>query len=289
MCIIADEIESVSKTKIFVATNPTKTRQITVYSNFVNSVVNNNAMILPIPSSQNVDFIDLSNYKDIFDDCKSSFYDLNFSLGMRTKSFSMNSKNILPVFNVGSYQVSLALNFEQLSNVNKNVFQLRDDLKKMLYEFYSNPNWGFIICKLSKGPEEYHPFAYSHNIVDNKLFMPTRHFHVESTNKTQINNNMWMDGTSMSNYSFINTNTNTNTNTNAYKKIADDWEHDIYIVNFDINKNQYITQFNSCKDVWSNENNVNYSKIRFNFDKCNSFTKLVINGTHPNIDIICTL
>jgi hypothetical protein len=49
--------------------------------------------------------------------------------------------------------------------------------KNTLSMFYYQPYWGFIICKLSTGPELYHPFGYSHQIIDNKIYIPTRHFH----------------------------------------------------------------------------------------------------------------
>ncbi len=302
MCIIANKIESVSKTKIFVATNPTKTKQITIYSNFVNSVVNNNAMILPIPCSKNVDFIDLSNYKHIFTDCQQSFYDPTNISTCKSKSVSMQNNTKLEIFNIGSYQVSLALNFEQLLNVNEDLCELTEDLKKMLRKSYSESQWGFIICKLKKGSENYHPFAYSHNIVDNKLFIPTKHFHVKLHEITF--QEYWKTFDLLKTWLYSNIWTN--------YEIADDWEHDIYVLNFDINKNQYITSFNSCKEIWLcesiahfqnielNENiiknwlnqarrNVQFSKINFDFDECKLFTKIVINGSHPNIDIIFAL
>lgn len=30
-----------------------------------------------------------------------------------------------------------------------------------------------------KGNKTYHPFGYSHNIIDNKIYIPTRHYHQE--------------------------------------------------------------------------------------------------------------
>ena len=54
MCLISTEIQNVSKTKILVAPNFDKTRQLTVYSNFVNNISESNAMVLPVPNSNSI-------------------------------------------------------------------------------------------------------------------------------------------------------------------------------------------------------------------------------------------
>ena len=63
MCLISTEIQQVSKTKILVAPNSDNTRQLVVYSNYVNNVSNSNAMVLPVPLPHTIKFIDLSKYK----------------------------------------------------------------------------------------------------------------------------------------------------------------------------------------------------------------------------------
>ena len=183
MCLISTEIQQVSKTKILVAPNSDNTRQLVVYSNYVNNVSNSNAMVLPVPLPHTIKFIDLSNYTKLFDDCDKCFYNPNRSM---TKSFSLSTNSYglkdsapLEVFNVGSYKVSLAMNLEQISRVDARIFELSSGLKQTLQMFYYQPYWGFIICKLAKGPESYHPFAYSHDIIDSKIYIPTRHYHQE--------------------------------------------------------------------------------------------------------------
>jgi hypothetical protein len=183
MCLISTPIQKVSKTKILVGPNHNKSRQLTVYSNFVNNISDSNAMVLPVPLPNSVQFINLSGYTDLFEDCAECFYNPNRlrSLGtFSTNSYNTRDDKPLEVFNVGSYQVSLAKSLEQLNRVDLKVFTLSPGLKQTLEMFYYQPYWGFIICKLAKGSEEYHPFGYSHDIIDNKIYIPTRHYHQET-------------------------------------------------------------------------------------------------------------
>lgn len=181
MCMISREIESVSNTKIFVAQNSSNTSQLVIYSNYINNISSSNAMILPVPFPQTVKFINLSKYTNLFEDCDKCFYN---PIKASSLYFSLNSSKTqlskpLAVFNVGSYKVSLAMNLEQISHVDPTVFELSNGLKKILQTFYYQPYWGFIICKLNSGPENYHPLAYSHKIIDSKIYIPTRHYHQE--------------------------------------------------------------------------------------------------------------
>jgi len=156
MCIISNKIESVNKTKILVALDALKTRQLTVYTN----TVHNNAMLLPVPNPQTVKFHNLSNYKDIFADYGKCFYtNIGRSTLPISYSKSLKRKNILEVFNVGSYKVSLAMNVNELKNIDKSVFELSDACYNMMVKEYSDPVFGIIICKLNTGKEDYHPMG----------------------------------------------------------------------------------------------------------------------------------
>jgi hypothetical protein len=407
MCLISTEIESVSNTKILVAPNNNNTRQLVIYSNNVNNVSESNAMVLPVPLPQTIKFIDLSKYKEIFEDCAKCFYNpiksLNYSNSISTNSFNTRDDKPLQVFEVGSYKVSLALNLEQISRVDVRVFKLSQGLKQILETYYYQPYWGFIICKLNSGPESYHPFAYSHQIIDSKVYIPTRHYHqevqwadingwalgthldpkqnpinmkswstdnidmspmfrVEQFGKTSPEVNGWanmvgqtnivnglvddVDGVNNdystnqfntpqgkfnypssniplyqksnssqlesnsialmssrydnlkklndSNYNKKhNANNNHNHNQNpqestsfAYKNIADDWSHSIYLLNLNPSLNNNIRQMNSCKEIWDRKTLFDPDKINFDFGYCQSFIKLKIEGTHPNIDLV---
>jgi hypothetical protein len=364
MCLISTEIEKVSKTKILVAPNSNSTRQLVVYSNYVNNVSESNAMVLPVPNPQTVKFIDLTGYKNLFEDCASCFYS-PYGLKSSTLNYSTNSYNTrddkpLEVFNVGSYKVSLAMNLEQISRVDPRVFVLSPGLKQTLEMFYYQPYWGFIICKLNSGPETYHPLAYSHQIIDSKIYIPTRHYHQEvkwsdvntwalglhidpkqnpinanSWNETNIDSspmfrgeqfgltapeaNGWVNlnkdsvfgkgltgsdpfGTNSiakmsskydnlkklndSNYRNKQNPQIQNNSSNYYKNVADDWSHSIYLLNINPYINEQIKQMNSSREIWDKQSLFDPDKINFDFGYCNNFTKLQIDGTHPNIDLV---
>jgi hypothetical protein len=183
MCLISTEIQKVSKTNILVAPNFDKTRQLTIYSNFVNNISDSNAMVLPVPLPNSIQFIDLSGYQNLFEDCAGCFYETSKSQRsygkLTNSSFNTRDEKPLEVFNVGSYKVSLAKSLEEINRVDTKIFKLSDGLKQTLEIFYYQSYWGFIICKLAKGEELYHPFGYSHDIIDNKIYIPTRHYHQE--------------------------------------------------------------------------------------------------------------
>ena len=387
MCMISNEIESVSNTKILVAPNHDKTIQLTVYSNYVSNVSESNAMVLPVPLPQTLQFIDLSNYVNLFEDCAKCFYNpyKSKSLSFSTNSVNTKDDKQLDVFNVGSYKVSVAMNLEQIGKVDSRVFKLSPGLNQVLNTFYYQPYWGFVICKLNSGPESYHPLAYSHQIIDNKIYIPTRHYHqeVEWTNvnqwalgthldpkhnplnmqnwtedninqspmfrtnqfgRTSADVNGWVnmvegmssdnigiyssnqfdtpksrfddsqtqtqtisqfDSNSIarmssrydnlrklndSNYSKSNKYTQQKQQTTKsnidYKNIADDWSHSIYLLNLNPNLNPQIKHMNSSKEIWDQQTLFDPEKINFDFGYCDGFTKLKIEGTHPNIDLV---
>lgn len=398
MCLISTEIESVSNTKIFVAPNADNTRQLVIYSNYVNNVSGEtNAMVLPVPLPQTIKFIDLSNYKNLFEDCAKCFYNpaknLNFSTSYSTNSFNLRGEKPLQVFNVGSYKVSLAKNLEQIQRVDPKIFKLSSGLKQTLETFYYQPYWGFIVCKLNSGPESYHPFAYSHQIIDSKIYIPTRHYHQEvkwanvnnwalgthldpkqnplnAKNWTDENINMspmfrteqfgptspeangWVnaiseigeiggfneygDDFSSNQFSTPNnkfdkptqphqhftqstqsnlklnsiaqmstrydnlkklndsnhkksssTSANLNVHSNTqYKNIADDWSHSIYLLNLNPKSSNEIVKMNSCKEIWDKQTLFDPEKIDFDFGYCKGFSKIKIEGTYSNIDLV---
>jgi hypothetical protein len=287
--MISKEVETVNDTKIFCGLNSNRTRQITVYANTVNNISDNNAMVLPVPFPESVEFHDLSNYKKFFDDCEDCFYlPQTKSFGSRgmmlTNSYvdSYEAKT-LKVFNVGSYKVSLAKNLSDLKRVNKNVFDLSSGLESILRQYYSNSHFGFIICKLVRGNESYHPFAYSHKIFNSKVFIPTKHYHDES--QTYFNQGMNTMGLFADVQGWINPNQNKRKSYDD--SYADDWGHDIYLYNVDINSNQEAKKMNTSKYLWDGENKIKFSKLDFDLDRnCRNFQKVQINGSNPNIDLI---
>lgn len=175
MCIITSKVENVSNTKIYASANEDNTRQLTIYSNEV-STKTHNAMILPVPNPDSVQFHNFETYPSFFEDCEKCFRSIpTRSAAHLTASFRMNES--LPVYKVGSYLASIVPRFEDFMRLDRNLFELSNELLSMLSHFYDQ-RFGFIVCILKKGTHNYHPFAYSHDLLEpSKLFLPTRHYH----------------------------------------------------------------------------------------------------------------
>ncbi len=323
MCMISTEVNNVSDTKIFCAPNANGSRQITIYSNKVDNISKGNAMVLPVPNPESLQFHDLSRYQEFFDDCKSCFTTENRSYSLNYKS--IDSAENLSVFKVGSYLVSVARNLQQVEMADKKIFILSPELKEVLSMYYYQPYWGFIICRLEHGTQDYHPFAYSHNIIGGKIYVPTRHFH-KTIDWTQpnywdlglrigfdamnpISSKKWnesnIDKSPMFTQGFSN-NTTPETfgwfgngkksgkinkdfeqeNKSKSNEIADDWSHEIYLYNINPYTNKFMRKMNSSEYIWDNSSIPNITKINFPFGKCSNFEKIIINGTHPNIDLV---
>lgn len=290
--MISKEVQEVAGTKLFVGTNPERTRQLTVYANTVDNVSINNAMVLPVPHPKSVIFHDLSNYKEFFTDCESCFSN-QFLLKSSGMNFKLtDSDEVLPVYNVGSYVASIVPSLNDLHRVNSTVFDLSEGLDKMLQTHYSNPVFGFIVCKLAKGKETYHPFAYSCAMLDvATVFVPTKHYHVESSNYYANYNSTFSDKNIDQSLMFSSwLSGNTNKKVNEYDvdaKYADDWDHEIFLYNTNVDSNKLVSSMSQTDKVWNKMCAIKFERLSFNLDrKCRKFTRLYIKGKHPNIDMI---
>ena len=279
MCIISNPVASVSNTKILVAINSSSNRQFTVYSNNVANISNNNAMILPVPYPQTVKFHDLTNYENLFDDCKKCFeFPVYESHVFTNDTLSMNIANSLEVFNVGGYQVSLAMSLNDIKRVNSNVFTLSYGCDELLTEEYNNPIFGFIICKMANNRKDYHPFGYSHNIYNNLLFIPTKHYHSH-------NNFLSYNNSNIENYRmFRNLMDPINKNT-----IVDDWAHEIYLYNATAKNNIDFINMSKNNYRWTGDNKLKLDYIDFDFGELKHFEKHKIDGHQKNIDLFATI
>ncbi len=278
MCIISNKVEKVAKTKILVGVNKLDpTIQLTVYCNSVSNNTDGNAMILPVPNPHSVRYHDLSNYKDIFTDCNRCFSKpiaRSWSLNFNAKS----SNKSLEVFNVGSYKVSLAKSLQDLQRVDKNVFNLSFNCGEMLSKEYSNPIFGFIICKLAKGKEDYHPFGYSHEMIDNTVFIPTKHYHEHNAPGDFFNG----FNSDFDNFADFNNNNNNNSS-----NLTDDWEHEIFLYNATGKTNKVLKDMYSNKnEFWTEENHLKLNKFDFDLGELLNFEKYVIFGSKPNVDLL---
>ena len=182
MCIIAGEVRRVAGTKLFVMPSSDGRRQITVYSNKVDTP-GANVMCLPVPNPDSIAFETV--YNDLFKDCKKSFLQPKFLSASNTLSFQDGGavRSYLPVQNHGSYDVVVAPTLDDLDRVPPGFLTLSDDVKGYLRSNYTEKEspFGVLLCKLRPGSVEYEPFAYSHALLaSGKLFVPTRHYHIES-------------------------------------------------------------------------------------------------------------
>ena len=74
------KIDYVKKTKIFVSTNKTLKRQITIYSNVVCNESDNNSLILLVPYPESIKFYNLDKYTNLFNQYNNIFEDINICL-----------------------------------------------------------------------------------------------------------------------------------------------------------------------------------------------------------------
>lgn len=178
MCIILETVRSVSKTRIYTTVNEANTHQILVYQNTVDTQ-DGNTMILPVPKPGSVKFVNLERYPNFFDDCEKCFkeernmYSASYSCSLR----SSTPQEPLPVFHVGSYQVSIAPSVHELHRADSRIFQLDPALETLLQDKYES-HFGFLLCRLRPGSHTYHPLAYVHEKDPCRLlFVPTLHYH----------------------------------------------------------------------------------------------------------------
>ena len=261
MCIINYPVESVRNTKLFVGLNINKTKQIVVYSNKISNSYNNNAMILPCSHPNSIQFHRMDKYKTFFDDLSSNFvkHGINrkYSYGETVLCCSLNT---IPVVDIGSCLFSIVPTIDDFNRIDSNYFTINNNVLEIFKNEYP-PDFGYIVCKLKIGVQvDYEPLAYSHILYEkNKVFIPTLHYHPYIDNIIK-------------------------------EEITADWSHDIYIMNCLASENNK-KLYNEMKDLHNNYDyqkvtNVKYENINFNFDYEKYMTKLCINGTKINKDLI---
>lgn len=223
-------------------------------------------MILPVSYPETVNFLDLTDYENIFDDCSVCFIE-DF---MHTPHSIRSKDTTLPVFTVGSYEISVAMNINDINKIDKKTFSILPDCKTMLSTTYQASYWGFIICKLTNNTDKiYHPIAYTHQLLPNQAFIPTKHYHNHDSYIKKILGYIF-------NY------------TNDNNKVAD-WHHKIYLLNLQHTRKKWdsiplITSHNQ-RYYWNKEFRINVKKIKYDFGSIENFEKLRITGAYDNVDL----
>lgn len=268
MCVVSLDVDTISSTQILVAYDPSTARQLTVYSNLVDTDEEENAMILAVPNPESIVLHNLVNYQDIFEDCESMTVLRHMSdmrSGYADDTFDNDFDNdSLDVYDVGSYNVSIAINLNDVNRVNTNVFRLSDGCRAFLNSTYSRfDNVGFVICQLKTGNHYYHPIAYSHAVTNNKMFIPTVHYHQHSSRQFTRGHN---------------------------RNGGNDWDHTIYVANGNIPSELNVKDETNLKWKWTGENRLNRTAVpNYVFPPLRSFYRFDIDKNNgmflPNVDM----
>jgi hypothetical protein len=173
MCIISDSVKRVAATKLFGMPSLDNTRQLTVYTNTVDTAATN-VMCLPVPSPDTVKFEKVP--KDLFKQCDQSIIKLQQERSGGPFMLCCGERGYLDVQSHGSYDVVVSPSMTDLDRVPSTFATLTPEVIQFLRTNYPG-DFGVILCRLRIGSVNYEPFAYSHALVGSKLFLPTKHYH----------------------------------------------------------------------------------------------------------------
>jgi hypothetical protein len=176
MCVFTGSVSAMSSTAIF-ARPCDRGRQVLVYRMALITRTEV-AMVLPLPvppgSADNaVQFIDLSDYPEFFDDLDLAFPPEVTSLGQEMRQ-SMGAH--LVVHDVGFFEASFVPTRRDFSRLDQR-FRLPDDVWQALPGY---DDWGFAVFKLKSMARrtDVHPMAFDFPQRNpDRLFCPTVHVH----------------------------------------------------------------------------------------------------------------
>ncbi|AGF85058.1 hypothetical protein QJ854_gp724 [Moumouvirus goulette] len=202
MCIVADEVNNVSSTKIasfhvaYKIENSDQVipAQLTIYAANIDSQTESNALILPIYNPGN-DYkkiipLDFSEMENFFDDL-SKIYDRWFPKPMTrsltyTNGYKIEYDSLLEVHTVGDYKFSIMpskIYFNKLDTKQLNV----NPMSKAAIDAHTN-DYSFIVYQFfNKGKIQVTPFGYiceAHS--PNSMIIPTIHGHPHSSGGSKL-------------------------------------------------------------------------------------------------------
>ena len=250
MCIISHKVVSVNTTKLFLLLSQDRKRQLVVYSNTVNTS-QNNVMILPIPTPDSVVFEKVP--KEIFHQASISF-PTTPTWSRNDYMLSYSRTNPIVIQSHGSYDVAVVPSKKDFGSIPETFVTLSDEVKRFLMSNYDY-SYGFLLCKLKPGIVKYEPFAYSYEIKDNTLFLPTKHFHIDPD---------FVSGRS------------------SNPKVTADWDHEIYLCGLPK------LSFPNEKVKYSGDNEIEWDEMpkNFNVGPFAPLQKIVRKGsTYPKVDM----
>lgn len=178
VCCFSKPVYSVSSTNIFAREAPDG-RQYLAYSMTV-SAPDDLAMLLPLPvprgcAEDAVDFIDLSEYPELFDDLVQGFPNENQDVWhWAGRPGQTGALTKLPVLDVGCYEASFVPSARDLQRLDSR-FRLPVELLEQLPGCDFS---GFAVFKLRPGNQRVHPMAFVFPRANQgTLFFPTVHIH----------------------------------------------------------------------------------------------------------------
>lgn len=187
MCIFAEPVRHVAKTRIAVLTDGEEGNlRFTAYQMAVDLLGRGNAMILPVPCDKGIGLVDMSGCKDFFK-ILDRLWPEPVTRGM-TKGISNDGflgMRHLEVHKVGSYEVSVAGEVDDIRRVDPSVFNLSLDTEAILRANYPQ-GFSFVVAKLTQGGE-IHPLGYTYDAANpGEVFVPTRHGHGEELSAKSV-------------------------------------------------------------------------------------------------------
>lgn len=193
MCICADTVNDISKTKIAsfhvgYSLDSGKTiipSQLIVYSAMVDSVSKSNAFILPVHNPGNdpkkIIPLDFSRLPDFLTNTKNIFErwypEENILFSYSTNTFEMKNNSYLPVHKVGDYQFSIMPTKYDFDRVDKSKLNINPAAQVSID---AHPDeYSFIVYQFfQKGKLDVTPFGYlCKPSTENTMIIPTIHGH----------------------------------------------------------------------------------------------------------------
>jgi hypothetical protein len=265
MCIISHSVNKVAKTKIFGMPSKDGTRQLTVYTNAVDTP-KANVMCLPVPFPESVKFEKVP--KKLFDQCKLSFPEKPMWSRTPQNLTLSASRGVEPIKiqSHGSYEVAIVPSLYDFHRVPGNFYVLSEEVKHFLFNSYP-PEWGVLLCKLKEGSSDYEPFAYSHDLHNESLFLPTKHYHTHEDKDFKAGRSYFPS-----------------------QSIHADWDHEMYLCYTPKQKGWKTPK----EDNWTNEeeNFIEWNEVSSEFRMGPDYPlqqRIVQGSWHPNQDIVIQL
>jgi hypothetical protein len=297
MCLVSLPINEVYRTNIFVGLNKEKTKQITIFSNVINNTLNKNAIIIPVPYLETLNFHNMENIPNFFVNLDKSFKTSEYSSSyVSDPSYKCIYENKhLKKFKIGNYKISLFKNLQDLLKYNNKNFIISDQLKQKLIDDYKEKYWCFIALGLEQGFLSYKPFAFSHNIINSKIYIPTKKFYYHKKPPINFMASERLIGLSTrmqncNNEDLYKTPLYTELYNNPKRK-EKHWSHNIYFLNYELSGHLLPLNgfFTKRYYYWNNFLFWNPKSIKFDFGKINNFEKIHLEGDFDNIDIVLNL